>query len=127
MPEVNGLYKCNKCGNIAELLESGTCEMYCCDQPMELLKAVQKEEGKEKHIPVLTIDSDKIKVDVGSIPHPMEKEHWINFVEVCVGGEVFRKRLNPGDEPSATFNVNANNEKVSARIYCNVHGLWPSK
>lgn len=124
--EINDILKCNVCGNIVELVEKGGGEIVCCGQAMEILDASQKEEGREKHIPVLTIEDDKVIVDVGSIPHPMVDEHWINFVEICVGDQLYRENLNPGDEPSVTFNVASKGEKVEARIYCNVHGLWPS-
>ncbi|WP_409199640.1 desulfoferrodoxin family protein [Methanobrevibacter sp. DSM 116169] len=122
----NELYKCNKCDYIVEMIHGGACEMKCCDEEMELLKAIQKEEGTEKHIPIITVDADKIKIDIGEVPHPMVEEHWINFVELFVGDQIFRQELYPGDEPSVTFNVASKGEEVSARIYCNIHGLWPS-
>ncbi|MCC7554007.1 MAG: desulfoferrodoxin [Methanobacteriaceae archaeon] len=126
MTEVNEIYKCNKCGNIVEILEAGTAVVECCGEPMELLEAIQREEGTEKHIPVITVNKDNVKVEVGSTPHPMVDDHWINFIELCVGDQIYRQRLNPGDKPCASFNVIASNQEVSSRIYCNVHGLWPS-
>jgi len=126
MSEINEIYKCNVCGNMAEMVHSGFSVMVCCNNPMELLEAIQKDEGGQKHIPIINIEDNKVIVDVGEIPHPMEEEHWINFIELCVGDQIFRQQLKPGDKPSATFDVISKGEEVSSRIYCNLHGLWPS-
>ena len=126
MSEINEIYRCNVCGNMAEMVHSGMGVMICCDNPMELLEATKKDEGGQKHIPVIKIEDNKVIVDVGEVPHPMEEEHWINFIELCVKDQIFRQELKPGDKPSATFDVISESEKVTARIYCNLHGLWPS-
>ena len=93
---------------------------------MELLEPRQLPEGGVKHIPVITKEDGKIVVTMGEVPHPMEEEHYINFVELIVGDQVYRANLKPGDEPKAVFDVNAEVEDLKAIEYCNIHGLWHS-
>lgn len=126
MTKINEIYRCNVCGNMVEVVNNGAGELTCCDQAMELLEPRQLEEGGAKHIPIITKENDKIVVTMGEIPHPMEKEHYIVFVELIIGDKVYRANLNPGDEPKAEFDVNAELEDVKAIEYCSIHGLWPS-
>jgi len=91
---------------------------------MELLKEKTEDVGLEKHVPVIEKTEAGIKVKVGSTPHPMEEKHYIEWIEIIADGNVFRKFLKPGMEPKAEFNVKA--EKIEAREYCNLHGLWKS-
>jgi len=121
----NQIYKCNICGNIVELLHMGGGELVCCGQPMELLEEKTEEMGKEKHIPVIEQDKNGVKVKVGSVEHPMEKEHYIEWIEIIADGAVQRQFLNPGDLPQAQFSLQA--KDIIAREYCNVHGLWKSQ
>jgi superoxide reductase len=93
---------------------------------MELLEPRQLPEGGVKHIPVITKEDGKIVVTMGEEAHPMLEEHYINFVELIVGDQVYRANLKPGDEPKAVFDVNAEVEDVKAIEYCNIHGLWHS-
>ena len=122
MTEVKQIYKCNICGNIVEVLHAGKGELICCGQPMELLKEKTKDIGLEKHVPVIEKSNGKIKVKVGSVPHPMEDKHWIEWIELVADGKVYRKFLYPGDKPEVEFEIDA--EKKTAREYCNLHGLW---
>jgi len=124
MIELNQVYKCNVCGNIVEVLHAGGGQLVCCGQPMELLKEKTEDAGLEKHVPVIEKTGSGVKVKVGSVPHPMEDAHYIEFVEVIAGGRIYRKFLEPGDKPEAEFEINA--ENIKAREYCNVHGLWRS-
>ena len=124
MIELNQVYKCNVCGNIVEVLHAGGGQLVCCGQPMELLKEKTEDAGLEKHVPVIEKTNSGVKVKVGSVPHPMEDAHYIEFVEVIAGGRIYRKFLGPGDKPEAEFEINA--ENIKAREYCNVHGLWRS-
>ena len=124
MIELNQVYKCNVCGNIVEVLHAGGGQLVCCGQPMELLEEKKEDEGLEKHVPVIEKTGSGVKVKVGSVPHPMEDAHYIEFVEVIAGGRIYRKFLEPGDKPEAEFEINA--ENIKAREYCNVHGLWRS-
>jgi superoxide reductase len=116
------IYKCNICGNIVEVLHPGAGQLVCCGQPMELLVEKTEEEGREKHLPVIEKTEKGILVKVGSVPHPMEEKHYIEWIEVWVDGEVYRKYLNPGDKPEAEFCMKG--EKIVAREHCNIHGLW---
>jgi len=118
------MYKCEICGNIVEVLHAGIGELVCCGQPMKLLEVKKKEQGYEKHLPVVESRDDKIIVKVGSVPHPMESEHYIEMIEVITrDGKVLRKYLNPGEKPEAEFDVDVTDIK-EAREYCTIHGLW---
>ncbi|MCD6466403.1 MAG: desulfoferrodoxin [Methanomicrobia archaeon] len=124
MTEVGEIYKCNICGNIVEVLHTGIGELICCGEPMELLKEKADETGNEKHVPVIEKTETGIKVKVGSIPHPMEEKHYIEWIEIIADGISYRKFLKPGEKPEAEFEIKA--EKIEAREYCSIHGLWRS-
>lgn len=120
------IYKCNICGNIIEVLEVGGGELVCCGQKMELLEEKSKEEGLEKHLPVIEKTENGIKIKVGSVPHPMEVNHYIQWIEVIVDGrKIYRRFLTPEDEPEAEFDIKSG--EIEAREYCNLHGLWKSE
>lgn len=118
------VYKCSVCGNIVEVLHIGGGILVCCGKPMELLKEKTEDVGKEKHIPVMERNGNKIKIKVGSVPHPMEVKHYIEWVELIASGNSYIKFLKPGDKPEVEFEVDSDN--IWARIYCNVHGVWKS-
>jgi len=122
MTELNNIYRCNVCGNIVQILHTGEEALVCCNQPMEKLTEKTADEGLEKHVPVIEKTEQGFTVKVGSVPHPMEEKHYIEWIELVADGRSYRKFLKPGDEPKAEFCVKAN--KVFAREYCNVHGLW---
>jgi superoxide reductase len=123
MTELNQIYKCNVCGNIIELVHNGAGELVCCGVPMEQKnEATEDIAGNEKHLPVIEKTSTSVIVRVGEINHPMESEHYIEWIEVITEHRTYRKFLNPGDEPQAEFFLEA--ENVTARAYCNIHGLW---
>jgi superoxide reductase len=128
MAKLNGIYKCNICGNIVSVLEAHQGTLVCCGQPMELLEAHTKEqEGKEKHVPIIEADKGRVVVKVGSVPHPMEDSHYIELIQLMKDDNVvIGKRLKPGDEPKAEFCL-AETEGLKARILCNIHGLWISE
>ena len=121
MTELLEIYKCNICGNIVEVIHTGIGQLVCCGEPMELLKEKTEEEGNEKHLPVIEKTEKGIKVKVGSVAHPMEEKHYIEWIEVIANGKVYRKFLKPGDLPETEFEVSG---EIIAREYCNVHGLW---
>ena len=116
------VYKCELCGNIVEVLHAGGGKLVCCGQPMTLLEEKTADASTEKHVPVIEKTADGYKVTVGSTPHPMEEKHYIEWIELLADGVAYRKFLKPGGAPEATFSVEA--QAVSAREYCNVHGLW---
>lgn len=125
MTELNQIYKCNVCGNMVEVVHTGVGELVCCGQPMELLEEKEKDEGLEKHTPILEQQEDGWLVKIGSVEHPMEEKHYIEWVELLVDDLVYRTYLKPGQSPEVLFSVIG--EPVSARAYCNVHGLWRSE
>jgi len=116
------IYKCEICGNIVEVLHEGAGELVCCGKPMKLIVENTTDAAREKHVPVIEKIADGYKVSVGSVLHPMIDVHYIEWIELDADGQVFRKYLKPGDTPVAIFNVSA--ENVTAREYCNIHGLW---
>ncbi|MCX5754461.1 MAG: desulfoferrodoxin [Candidatus Krumholzibacteria bacterium] len=116
------IYKCAKCGNIIEVLHEGAGELVCCGEPMKLLKENSTDAAKEKHVPVIEKTANGYKVKVGSVPHPMEEKHYIEWIQLIADGEAYRKFLKPGEAPEAVFNVTA--KQVWAREYCNIHSLW---
>jgi len=118
------VYKCNVCGNIVEGLSAGKGELVCCGKPMNLLDEKTADKSTEKHVPVIEKTSSGYKVTVGSTLHPMEEKHYIEWIELTADGIRYKKFLKPGDPPSAEFSLSAST--VSAREYCNVHGLWKS-
>jgi len=116
------IYKCMVCGNIVEVLHAGVGELVCCGQPMKELVAKTADEGKEKHVPVIEKIDSGFKVKVGSVPHPMEEKHYIEWLELLADGKAYRQFLKPTDAPEAIFNIQAS--EVTAREHCNIHGLW---
>ncbi len=116
------IYKCDVCGNMVEVIHGGKGQLVCCGEPMTLLKENTTDAATEKHVPVIEKVDGGYKVKVGSVPHPMEDKHYIEWIELLAGEKSYRRFLEPGQEPEAVFHVDA--EKVSAREYCNIHGLW---
>ncbi|MBU0757074.1 MAG: desulfoferrodoxin [Nanoarchaeota archaeon] len=124
MVKLNEIYKCNVCGNMVEVVSVGGGQLVCCGQPMENLVEKTADQGLEKHVPVVEKTEDGVKVTVGSVPHPMEDAHFIQFIEVLADEKVYRKYLKPGAPAVAEFCVKA--DEIIAREYCNLHGLWKS-
>jgi len=121
------VYKCEKCGNVIESLWNGSVAVSCCGQDMKELVPNSVDAAKEKHVPVIERQGNKVTVKVGSVPHPMTKEHYILFIELIAGNQVLRQDLKEGDTVAeAVFFVD---EKVPviAREYCNLHGFWTTK
>ncbi|MDA3955207.1 desulfoferrodoxin [Oceanispirochaeta sp.] len=118
------VYKCDVCGNIVEVLFVGGGELVCCGQPMTLLDEKTADSSTEKHVPVIEKISGGYKVIVGSTLHPMTAEHSIQWIELIADGKSYKQFLKPGDQPVAEFAVTAS--QVTAREYCNLHGLWKS-
>ena len=126
MTQMNQIYKCSICGNITEVLHTGVGQLVCCGQPMELLVEKNTDEGQEKHLPVIEKTENGVMVKIGSIPHPMEESHFIEWIEInTVDGKSGKKFLKPGETPEANFQTKS--EIKSARAYCNIHGLWETK
>ena len=122
MAEKLEVYKCEACGNIVEVIHGGGGELVCCGEPMKLLVENTVDAAKEKHVPVIEKVEGGVKVKVGSVAHPMEEKHYIEWIQIIADGKADRKFLNPGQAPEAFFKTAAKN--VTAREYCNLHGLW---
>ena len=116
------IYKCTVCGNIVEVIHEGAGELVCCGQPMKQLVENTVDAATEKHVPVVEKTDGGYKVTVGSVVHPMEEKHYIEWIELVADGKAYRQFLNPGDAPQAVFAVEA--AEVTAREHCNLHGLW---
>jgi superoxide reductase len=122
MTERLEIYKCEICGNIVEVLHGGEVDMKCCGALMKLYKENTVDAAKEKHVPAIEKTSSGIKVKIGEVAHPMEEKHYIEWIEIIADGKAYRQFLNPGEAPEAEFNIGAG--QVTAREYCNLHGLW---
>ncbi len=124
MAEIGQVYKCERCGNIVVVVHGGAGDLVCCGEPMKLYEAKTADAATEKHVPVIERIDGGVKVTVGSTLHPMEEDHYIEWIEVCADGQCLVQPLKPGDEPVAVFKTDA--ENVAAREWCNKHGLWTS-
>ncbi len=122
MAERLEVYKCAVCGNIVEVIHGGMGQLVCCNQPMGLAKENTVDASLEKHVPVIERTPEGIKVKVGSVAHPMEEKHYIEWIEVIADGIAYRQFLSPGGLPEAFFPIKG--VEVMAREYCNLHGLW---
>ncbi len=122
MVEKLQVYKCEVCGNIVEVVHGGAGELVCCGQAMKLLTENTVDAAKEKHVPVIEKISGGVKVKVGEVAHPMEEKHYIEWIEIFADGKAYRQFLNPGEAPEAVFMID--HENITAREFCNLHGLW---
>lgn len=125
MPKLLEIYKCEHCGNIVEIVHGGGAPLVCCGEEMKQLTENTVDAAKEKHVPVIEIGDGIVKVTVGSVLHPMEEKHYIEWIELVADGRVYRQALKPGDVPTATFNITATS--LTARELCNLHGLWSAQ
>ncbi|MEA3297015.1 MAG: desulfoferrodoxin [candidate division Zixibacteria bacterium] len=116
------VYKCEVCGNIVEVVHTGAGTLVCCGQNMRLLKEGEVDAATEKHVPVIEKIDSGYKVKVGEVAHPMEVKHYIEWIELIADGKAYRQFLKPNEVPEATFKIDV--VDVSARAYCNLHGLW---
>ena len=122
MSQLREIYKCEKCGNIVEIVHAAKGELQCCGEPMKQLKANTVDAALEKHVPVLSVNGTTAEVKVGSVAHPMDPDHYIEFIELMTAARIYRAELSPGKAPEASFDIHG--EVTGARAYCNKHGLW---
>lgn len=116
------VYKCDLCGNIVEMLHASTGDLVCCGESMILQAENTVDAAQEKHVPVIEKIDGGFKVKVGSVAHPMEESHYIQWIEVIADGKAYMEFLKPGGAPEAEFKIDA--DSVTAREYCNLHGHW---
>ncbi len=121
------IYKCPVCGNVIEKLYDSSVPVVCCGKPMEELKAGVTDAALEKHVPVCEVKDGRLTVKVGSVEHPMTKEHYIAFIIAKAGETVMRRELTPEDKPEAEFCLNGYHGNVEVYEYCNLHGLWKAE
>ena len=117
------IYRCEVCGNLVEVLHPAAGQLVCCGVPMKRLEADSVDAVREKHVPVVENAGRGTLVKVGSAPHPMIPEHFIEWIEILDGPRVERHHLEPGDAPQARFEAAAH-AGATVRAYCNLHGLW---
>ncbi len=119
-------YVCERCGNVIGMIHDSGVSVVCCGQKMKNLEAGVVEASIEKHLPVVEVCENTVKISVGSITHPMTEEHnisWI-YLETDRGGQ--RKAISAGEAPEAVFAL-ANEKPLAAYAYCNLHGLWKTE
>lgn len=119
-------FKCKKCGKILEVVNKGCPVVVCCGDEMTELKANTNDGATEKHVPVIEQNGDKVTVTVGSAVHPMEADHYIQWIQIETDKGVQRKYLNPGQEPKASFAL-SDEKLLAAYEFCNKHGLWKAE
>ena len=119
-------YICEKCGNLVEKIEDSGVPMVCCGQKMSAIEAGVVEASREKHIPVVQVEGNVVKVVVGSVEHPMAEEHSILWVELRTDKGVQRKNLEVGKAPVVSFSL-VDEQPLEVYAYCNLHGLWKSE
>ena len=119
----NRFYICEKCGNIVGMIHNGGVPMMCCGQKMAKLEAGVVEASLEKHIPVVAVEGNTVRVNVGSVTHPMSEEHHIAWVYLQTNRGGQRKCLDVTGAPEVTFAL-ADETPVAVYAYCNLHGLW---
>ncbi|MFA5764335.1 MAG: desulfoferrodoxin [archaeon] len=124
MTEKNQVHKCEICGNIIEVVHSSVGVLVCCGQNMTLMTENTTDAAQEKHVPVITKTAEGTIISVGSVEHPMTEEHHIEWIEAFVGNKVLKKYLSSGEKPEMKL---CDVEVISARAYCNLHGLWKSE
>ena len=120
-------YKCMKCGKVIAVLKGSPCDTMCCGEAMVELKANTTDAAVEKHVPVVQKNGNLVEVSVGSVTHPMEEKHYIEWIALETKNTTILKSLKPGDEPKAVFALTDGDDVVRAYAYCNLHGLWADK
>ena len=119
-------YRCNHCGNLVMMVYDAGVNPVCCGEKMELLVPGFVDASVEKHVPVVQVQADGLRVEVGSVAHPMTEEHYIEWISLQTAQGYQRKMLNPGDAPKAEFALCDGDEVKAVYAYCNIHGLWRS-
>ena len=117
-------YRCSHCGQIIAIVKETGVPVVCCGEPMVEVIPGTMDASLEKHVPVFTVEGNKVQVSVGSAAHPMLPEHYIEWVAIETKSGNQRKRLSPGDEPKVCFSICDGDEVKAVYAYCNLHSLW---
>ncbi len=120
-------YRCSHCGNIIAFVKNKGVPVMCCGQKMEEIVANTVEASTEKHLPVITVVGNLVKVNVGSVNHPMEDKHYIEWIALHTKEGNQRKELSPNGSPNAEFALCESDEPIAVYAYCNLHGLWKTE
>ena len=118
-------YICEKCGNLVGAIHESGVPMKCCGQSMTKIEAGVVEASREKHIPVIEQNGNKVLVKIGEAEHPMVEVHYIEWIILETATGYQKKELKPGEKPEADFAVTE--PVIAAYEYCNLHGLWVAK
>jgi len=125
MAKFRGIYKCEICGNVVEVLHEGIGALVCCGEEMKLMDEKTQDASTEKHVPYIEKTKNGVLVKIGQNEnHPMIEKHYIEWIQIIADNASYCKFLKPGDKPQAEFQIKA--DKINAREYCNIHGLWKS-
>ncbi|MDX9738971.1 MAG: desulfoferrodoxin [Candidatus Dojkabacteria bacterium] len=128
MAKRGNIFKCEVCGHVIQVHHEGVGTLVCCNQPMILLEEKAEDEGLEKHVPIIEHRDDTVMVSVGDVLHPMEDAHYIEFIELIVDDERYIQYLKPNQDPIVAFKLpSLEYQRIEARAYCNIHGLWKSE
>ena len=117
-------YRCKHCGQIVAVVKATGVPIICCNEPMEEIVPGTTDAAVEKHVPVYTVDGTKVTVKVGSVEHPMQPEHYIEWIALKTNSGNQRKALKSSDKPEAVFAINEGDTVEAVYAYCNLHSLW---
>lgn len=120
-------YICETCGNFVGMVKESGAPMMCCGQKMKELIPGTSDGAVEKHVPVFTVEGNKVTVSVGSVEHPMVDAHYIEWIALETAKGAQRKVLKPGDKPCVEFALTDDDSVVAVYAYCNLHGLWKAE
>lgn len=116
-------FLCKHCGNLVGMIRDSGVPIICCGEPMTALEANTVDASREKHVPVVKVEGNRVFVSVGSVAHPMAEEHYIQWIYLQTSSGGQRKCLLPGEKPEAVFLVE-DDAPVAVYEFCNLHGLW---
>lgn len=120
-------FKCKKCKKVVAVLHPSACDTICCGDAMIELQANTTDAAVEKHVPTLTVSGNTVEVQVGAVLHPMEENHFIEWIALETKNSNQIKFFKPQESPKATFAITNDDEVLNAYTYCNLHGFWATK
>lgn len=124
MTNVLKLYRCSICGNLISMMEDHGPVPVCCGKNMKLVEENTVDASLEKHIPIVFRNGRDVNISVGSLPHPMDSIHYIEWIIMITDCGSYGRTLRPGNDPSVNFIIDENEKIKGVYAYCNIHGLW---